>query len=160
MQVAPNAARSLRNAAPALGSISLGWYDRDGDYMVRRTTDLHVDERAAAAPPALPAGSTFGDAVRIAAEASRANVSPGGTPVGRAYGVLQAADGALSLRPLRMELHGSTWPVAIDGPLHAQLGASELYVKRSSNALLAVVGSDSWIDLTLLESAKPQPLPA
>lgn len=159
MQLAPNSTLPARDAAPALGSITLGWYDRHGDYMVRRTTDLRVDELAPGAAPAVPAGATIADAVRLASEASRANVSPAGTPVGRAYGVLQAADGALSLRPLRMELEGANWPVAIDGPLHAQLGASEVSVRRTTGSLLAVVGSTSWIDLTLLELGRPQQLP-
>jgi hypothetical protein len=139
-----------------IGTITLGAWNPHGGYMVRHTVDLLVD--AASPAPTLRDGATIAEALAIGAQAAAASTSPAGTPVGRAYALLQAADGALQLAPLPMHLQGGSYPAAIDGPTLARLGATEVSATRRDASLLALVGSSSWIDLSLQSRGTPQRL--
>lgn len=142
-----------------IGRITLGAPDQHGGYMVRHTTDLRIDAAPHAQVQALPAGASVADAVHAATLAARASTSPAGTPLGRAFAVLQARDGALAIKPLQFELDGERLVAAIDGPLPRQWGATEIRVGRASTELLAIVGSESWIDLSAQGTGTPRPLP-
>ncbi len=159
MQLTPTSPTATP-ATTVTGTITLGVWNADGDYWVRHRMDMVVDEAARSTTPTLAKGASIRDAIRAAADAAAASTTPAGSPLGRAYGVVQAADGALELQAYTFTLDGATYPVVIDGPTWDEWGVDEVTVDRNSDALLAVVGASSWIDLSAATRGMPRPLPA
>lgn len=145
---------------PLVGTLTLSAYNSDGGYWVKRTVDLNVD--ASAKVPSLAPGTSLKAAVLAGAAAAAASTSPAGTPLGRAFGVVQAAEGVYELRALTFTLGGQRYPAFIDGEAAQKWGVDSVSASstQDAGALLALVGVNSWIDLTAATQGTPQPLPA
>ncbi|MCW2922611.1 MAG: hypothetical protein JWM98_15 [Thermoleophilia bacterium] len=109
----------------------------------------HIEAQAwPTAAVTLAGGASFDDAVR-AAQAIAARPTEDGihhVPVNQAQGVLQAADGALSIVALGGQHRGQAGPLFIDGRFF-EAAALSLQVARRSTELVAVVGATRVLDL-------------
>jgi hypothetical protein len=93
----------------------------------------------------------FQDAFAAARKLASVPVSDGihHHPVFQSHAVLQAADGAYLVAPLVGDHRSAIGPVFIDGDLYDRVGLA-VWGRRAPDAphLRAIVGGNTWIDLT------------
>lgn len=150
-EVGPSPTRPVPGSGPALEHSPTGEpVLADFSYVIRGPHQMPhygLIEARAWPKPATPVAGSFDDAVRAAKLlAKQAYDGIHGLPINQAHGILQAADGSLSVVPLGGFHREKDGPLFVDGRFF-EATALSLQVVRRTKELAAIVGLDRVFDL-------------
>jgi hypothetical protein len=109
----------------------------------------------------VPAGTSFDDAVALAAQrAKTVDVKAWSQHSPTAQGVLQGRDGKFYVTTVGSRFDDRVSPTAIDGPIRSR--NQPITMTRTTPDMKAVVGGETWVDFSHAtdNAASPAPLPS